>query len=147
MKINGNGFVTQMPDAWEDRTMVTLIAPFAPGQFATNVVITRHTVGASDSIEEFAKMQLEMMRNSLPEFEVLDFRATTVDNRPAVQQLHRFRSEQGEFVQQVQTFVLGNLQIYAMTGTARVTEFNQHLAAFRQIMESIQLFNADETSV
>ncbi|MEP6925005.1 MAG: DcrB-related protein [Pyrinomonadaceae bacterium] len=147
MQISHNEFTTTIPDDWQDRTMLTLVAPFAPGQFATNVVVTRHEVAASDSIESFAKLQLEMMQNSLPAFELLDSRATTINGRPAIQQLHRFRSEQGEFVQQVQTFVLGNLEIYAMTGTARISEFNQHIDAFRQIMDDVHLLNSQENNI
>jgi hypothetical protein len=38
-----------------------LLAPFAPGDFATNFVITKQFVGANLSVEDFAAEQLELM--------------------------------------------------------------------------------------
>lgn len=118
--------------------MITLIAPFQPGGFAANLVVIQHRVEASASVEDFARAQLELLQNSLPEFDLLDFQTTTVNGYAAVQQLHRFASEHG-VLQQVQTFVLGERKIFAVTGTAQVAEFNRHIAAFRQIVENISI--------
>ena len=41
MKLTANDFTTAFPDEWEDRTMVTLVAPFSIGNFAANCVITK----------------------------------------------------------------------------------------------------------
>lgn len=138
MKITHNEFASEFPDDWQDRTMLTLIAPFKPGQFAANIIVVQHDVGASESVEDFARAQLELLQNSLPEFDLLDFQTARVAGCAAVQQLHRFAAEQG-VLQQVQTFVLHNQKVYAVTGTARVEEFNRHIAAFRQVIEKLVL--------
>lgn len=117
--------------------MITLVAPFAPGKFAANVVVTRHAVAPSDSIEDFVAEQLKMLESSLPNFELLDVRNTSVQNFPACQQLHRFRTENG-FLQQVQTFILCGGVIFSITGTSLLDEFDAHIAAFRQIVENFQ---------
>src|SRR4051812_10592772 len=111
MKLTANEFTTSMPDDWQDRTMITLVAPFAAGQFATNCVITKHFVGAYDSLEGFVREQLEIMEQTLPAFEVLDYRIHTVNGFPCCQQLHRFQTETGS-LQQVQTFILSNQKVY-----------------------------------
>lgn len=142
MKLTANDFTTEMPDDWEDRTMVTLVAPFAPGEFAANVVVTKHFIQPTESIEDFVRGQTEILRRSLPDFELLDYRAVKHRGFPACQQLHRFSAENGA-IQQVQTFVLANGAIYAVTGTAAVTDFDRHINAFRQIVENFRITGAE----
>jgi len=138
MKLKHNEFSTVIPDAWEDRTMITMVAPFRAGQFASNVVITRHFVGAGESLEDFVEQQLQIMRESLPTFELLDSRDNTLGGFPSSQQLHRFQTENG-FLQQVQTFVLANQVVYVITGTAPVNDFGQYISAFREIVENFEI--------
>lgn len=142
MKFTANDFTTALPPQWEDRTMITLIAPFTPGSFAANVVITKHFVKADESLEDFAQAQLGILQTSLPEFELLDQRFTTVNDYSSYQQLHRFQSENG-ILQQVQTFMISESVVFAITGTARIEEFERHLAAFRAVVENFQIGQAD----
>jgi hypothetical protein len=142
MKLKHNELSTAIPDAWEDRTMITLVAPFAAGQFASNVVITRHFVQATESLEDFVREQLKIMRDSLPNFELLDSRANTLNGHPSCQQLHRFQTENG-FLQQVQTFVLANKIVYAITGTATAADFEKYIGAFREIVENFEILDED----
>lgn len=139
MKFTANDFTTELPDKWEDRTMVTLFAPFTPGIFASNVVITKHDVEINANIEEFAQEQIQLLQTSLPGFELLDQRLTTVNNYPAYQLLHRFQSDHG-ILQQVQAFLLCKTKIFAITGTSRIEEFDRNIQAFRQVVEN---FRAD----
>lgn len=118
--------------------MITLVAPFAPGGFAANVVITKHLTENSAGLEDFAYEQLQIMESSLPAFELLDRRFTHINNFSAYQQLHRFETENG-LLQQVQTFLMGESAIFAVTGTARAEEFDLHINAFRTIVENFQL--------
>lgn len=137
MKFVANDFSTELPTNWEDRTMITLVAPFETGNFASNLVITKHFVEASVSVEDFAAEQLQLLQVSLPAFELLDRRTTTIRHYPAYQQLHRFQSENG-VLQQVQTFLRAESVIFVITGTARIEEFDRHIGAFRQIVENFQ---------
>lgn len=138
MKVTATDFTTAIPADWQDRTMMTLVAPFAPGEFAANCVITKHFVAAHESLEDFVSEQLQMMQQSLPAFEVLDYRVNTLNGLPCCQQLHRFQTESG-FLQQVQTFILANSSVYVITGTATVNDFNRHLDGFREIVENFQI--------
>lgn len=146
MKFIANGFATELPEDWEDRTMITLVAPFVPGAFASNVVITRHLVAPTDSIEDFARRQLELLKSSLPNFQLLDSRATTVNGYPACQQLHRFRAE-NRVLQQAQTFILADKTVFAITGTAPLEDFDSHIPALRQIVENFRLSDSQEIVV
>jgi hypothetical protein len=138
MNIKHNEFITSMPDDWEDRTMITMVAPFAPGdQFAANVVVTKHTITPRQSIEDFVAEQLEIMKSSVPNFQLLDVRKTSLRGFPASQQFHRFRTESSA-MQQVQTFVLCGAVIFSITGTAPLDEFDRHIVAFRQIVDNFQ---------
>jgi hypothetical protein len=137
MKFTANDFTTEFPNEWEDRTMVTLFAPFTPGSFASNVVITKHNVESNISVEDFAKEQIQLLQTSLPGFELLDQRLTTVNGYPAYQLLHRFQSEHG-ILQQVQAFLLHETKIFAVTGTSRIEEFDKNIQAFRQIVENFR---------
>lgn len=138
MNLNHNEISTVIPNGWDDRTMITLIAPFAPGYFAANVVVNKYFVEPTDSIEDFAREQTRMLGESVPEFEVLDQRGGVVNTYPSYQQLHRFRTENG-MIQQVQTFLLKGQAIYAITGTALVEDFDKHIQAFREIVENFQI--------
>lgn len=142
MDIKHNEFTTAIPDDWEDRTMLTLVAPFAPGDaFAANVVVTKHQIMPRESIESFVAEQLEIMKANAPDFQLLDVRKTSVQGFPASQQLHRFQTDAGA-MQQVQTFILCGKIIFSITGTARLQDFDRHIAAFRQIVDNFQ-FQAD----
>ncbi len=138
MKLHHNEFTTEFPNDWEDRTMITIMAPVKPGEFAANVVITNHPVEPTQSLEEFVAKQSEMLRQALPKFEILDYRVNQVNGNPACQQLHRFQTENG-MVQQVQTFVLANNSIYAITGSSILEKFDENLSAFRQIVENFEV--------
>lgn len=138
MKFTANDFITELPDQWEDRTMVTLLAPFAAGEFASNIVITRHFLESGSTLEDFVNAQLQMMRESLPAFELLDRRFTETNNFASYQQLHRFQSEDG-VLQQVQTFLLAEKTVFVITGTAQVEKFDVHIAAFRRVVENFQV--------
>lgn len=138
MKLTHNEFSTAIPETWEDRTMVTLVAPFRAGEFASNIVITQHFVEAHASLEDFAQEQQKMMRESIADFELLDYRTNELNGRPSCQQLHRFPTQNG-FLQQVQTFILANRRVYVITGTSTVNDFERHIGAFREVVENFEI--------
>ena len=138
MKLTANDFTTAFPDQWEDRTMVTLVAPFSLGNFAANCVITKTPVLAEETLEGFVQEQTDAMRQSLPGFQVLDYRVNTLNGLPSCQQLQRFETENA-VLQQVQTYILARENVYVITGTAEVKNFNEHIAAFRQVVENFQI--------
>ena len=143
MRLISNGFLTEMPDEWNDGTMVTLTEPLNGQQFATNIVVTRQIIAPGQSIEDYTAAQIGFLREAVENFQALDFRATAINSYPACQSLHRFVMNNFA-VQQVQTFILANQTVFNVCGTALVAEFAKHLPAFRQVVENFRVYDADE---
>lgn len=139
MKFIANGFTTELPDAWQDRSMITLVGPPKNG-FAPNVVIMREEIPLTLSIEEYAKRQRDAATAEIPGIEVIDERPTVVNGAPAFQRLHRFAT-QGRTLQQAQTYILGRGVVFAITCTATIDNFNESIPSFQQIVNMFQVGN------
>jgi len=141
--LTANGWTAQMPDGWEDRSLITLIGETDAGGFASNIVVTRQTVEPQATIEEFARAQAEMMRQELASsgsaLQILDERAIQIGNTSSYQRLQKFTLENGQIIQQVQTFFLGANMIYAVTGTATLEGFDRAIPAFKKFVETFRL--------
>lgn len=138
MKIQHNELSSSLPDKWQDRTMLTLVAPFQPGEFAANIVVNRYFVGQTETVENFALTQQRALKESLPAFQLLDFQTVKIHDYPACRQLHRFTAD-SQSIQQVITYLLANQLVYSITGTATMQQFNNHIAAFRQFVEDLKV--------
>ncbi len=135
-----NDFQLNLPDGWQDGSLITLIGPTSASGFAANVVFTREDVSGETTIEEFAAAQASAIDN----LEILDERALTLGELPAFQRLQRFELE-GRSLQQLQTFVLYLTKIFTITCTAEIAEFETNAAAFREIVNSFQLFEREDS--
>ena len=140
MRLIGNGFVTDAPAGWQDRSIITIAGPTSETGFAANVVILREQVGSRQSIEEYARRQREAMEAQIAGLEVLDERPARINGDAAYQRLQRFEA-QGHRLQQSQTFILSGGTMFAVTCTASLEDFNNHLAAFRRVVDSFQCFD------
>lgn len=142
-QFTANGWTAAMPDGWEDRSMITLIAASeAESGFASNIVVTRQRVEAQSDVEEFARAQAEMMRRELGAaggaLQILDERAIEIGGVRSYQRLQRFDAGGGQIVQQVQTFFSGAGEILVVTGTATVEAFDRAIPAFKQFVEAFR---------
>jgi hypothetical protein len=138
MKFVANGFTTEMPEGWQDRSMITLVNTAGEAGFAPNAVIMREPVSPRTSIEDYAAQQRLLTIREIPDLEVLDERPATVNGAPAFQRLQRFES-QGRRLQQAQTYVLGDSMVFVITCTATLEQFNQNISAFRHIVDHFQI--------
>lgn len=136
-KFVANGWTAALPAGWEDRSMITLVGATDGSGFAANIVVTRQQVAPAASIEEFAELQAEMMRREIESVEVLDERAIKINNSPSYQRLQRFTAD-GLPIQQVQTFILSDNIIYAITGTASLEAFDRTIPAFKKFVETFK---------
>ena len=140
MRLIGNGFATEVPAGWQDRSMVTLIGPTSATGFAANVVVVREDIGPRRSVEEYASRQRQAMESQIDGLEILDERPARINGAAAYQRLQRFAS-QGHRVQQAQTFILADGIVFAVTCTASLEDFDKHLDAFRRVVDSFQCFD------
>lgn len=138
MKITANGFTTEVPDEWDDRTMQTFVGPTGRAGFAANIVITRERVAASTKIEDYAAQQRLAVEAEVPTLEILDERVTTINNAPAFQRLQRFTIEDYH-LQQAQTFISAGEVVFVITSTSEVADFDQQIPAFRRIVENFRI--------
>ena len=139
MKFVANDFTTELPDMWQDRSMITLVGPPKNG-FASNVVIMREDIPLNLSIEDYALQQRKAALAEIPGIEIIDERPTKINGSPAFQRLHRFIA-QGRQLQQAQTFILGHEVVFAITCTATVENFNESISSFQQIVNSFQIIS------
>lgn len=139
-----NDFQLDLPDGWQDGSLITLLGPTSANGFAANVVFTREVVKAETGVEEFAAAQLNASNDLIVNLEILDERTLPLGGLPAFQRLRRFELE-GRKLQQLQTFVRYLSQVFAITCTAEAAEFETHAAAFREIVNSFQLFEREQS--
>lgn len=139
MKFLANGFTTELPEGWVDRSMITLVGTVSDATgFASNVVIMRERVGARVSVEDYAAEQRRATEAELPNLEVLDERPTKVNGAAAFQRLQRFNAG-GQQLQQAQTYILGKEEVFVITCTMTVAQFDENAAAFRRIVENFSI--------
>jgi hypothetical protein len=146
MKLIANGFAFDTGSGWEDRSVISVMGPVSAKGFAANLVVVREKISSRESLEEYAGRQAQAMSTQFPGVEILDERSIRINGMAAFQRLHRFRSE-GHSIQQAQTFLLADGFIYTLTGTAELEEFDQHIQAFRQAVETFRVFDTREIAV
>lgn len=138
MRYQANNFTVETPDDWQDRSIITFVAPSAPNEFAPNVVITREAVNAELSVEEYAYRQFEIAQQEVAGLKVIEQKNTTLSGRPAVEIIQRL-SAHNLTLQQLQIFVLLHAEICVITCTATVGSFNQYLPRFRRVLDSFSI--------
>lgn len=138
-KFTANGWTADLPDGWEDRSMITLVGEIDASGFASNIVVTRQLIDSETSLADFASIQAEMMRNEVGNLQVLDERAIDIGGVPAFQRLQRFSVNENQIIQQVQTYFLHGKMIFAITGTATLEAFDRSIPAFKKFVETFKI--------
>ncbi|MGI8786265.1 MAG: DcrB-related protein [Pyrinomonadaceae bacterium] len=138
MQFQGSDYTLEVPDDWQDRSIISFVATVAPSEFAPNVVITKETVDAEMSVEDYANRQFSVTQAEVQGLTVVEQQNITINGRPVVQIVQKI-SAHGLNLQQLQTFVLANEEIYIVTCTATAASFQQHLPRFKKIAQSLRL--------
>lgn len=138
MQYQSNKFALEIPDDWQDRSIVSFSAAVAPNEFAPNVVVTREIIDAETSIEEYTHQQFDITQSEVQGLKIIDRRQTSIGGRAAVQIIQKI-SAHGLTLQQLQTFILGEEEIYIITCTATESSFEQFLPRFQKIAQTFQL--------
>jgi hypothetical protein len=140
MKLIANGYAFETASGWEDRSVISVMGPPSAKGFAANLVVVHEKISPRESLEEYARRQRQAMSAQFPGIEVIDERSVRINGMAAFQRLQRFSSE-GHNIQQVQTFLLADGCIYTVSGTAALEEFDRHIQAFRQAVETFRVFD------
>lgn len=138
MQYQSNNFALEIPDDWQDRSIISFSATVSPNEFAPNVVVTREIIDAETSIEDYTSNQFNITQAEVQGLKIVDQQNTTIGGLPAVQIIQSI-SAHGLNLQQLQTFILGNEEIYIVTCTATAASFDQHLSRFQKIAQTFQI--------
>lgn len=140
MQYQSNNFALDVPDDWQDRSIISFTATVSPNEFAPNVVITREIIDAETSVEDYTHQQFNITQAEVQGLKIVDQQNITIGGRAAVQIVQKI-SAHGLNLQQLQTFILGNEEIYIITCTATAASFEQHLPRFQKIAQTFQISN------
>lgn len=138
MQFRGNNFSLDVPDDWQDSSIISFAAKVAPNEFAPNVVITREPIAPDASVEDFATGQFAVTQTKVEGLEIIERINFELDRKPAVQIVQKI-SAHGLYLQQLQTFILADAEIFIITCTATATSFERHLPRFQKIVQSFQI--------
>lgn len=138
MQFQGNNFVLQIPDDWQDRSIISFVASVAPNEFAPNVVVTKEAVDAEMSVEDYAHREFSVTQAEIPDLNIIERRNTTINGKPAVQIVQKIAAHNLN-LQQLQTFILGDEEIFIITCAAAASSFAAHLPRFQKIVNSFQI--------
>lgn len=137
MKFHGGNFALEIPDDWQNRSVISFVAKVAPTEFAPNVVITREFVDEDTSIEEYASRQFAVTQAEVEGLQIIEQRNTAVGGKPAVQLIQKIAAH-GLKLEQLQTFILTDVEILIITCTSTAANFEQHLPKFAKIIQSFR---------
>lgn len=138
MLFQGNKFALDVPDDWQDHSIISFAATVSPNEFAPNLVVTREPIDEDASIEDYANRQFAVTQAEVEGLKIVEQNNLTVDGKPAVQIIQKIGAH-GLNLQQLQTFILADEEIFIVTCTATSATFDQHLPRFRKIIQSFQL--------
>jgi hypothetical protein len=138
MRYQTGNFSLEVPDDWQDRSIISFTASVSPSEFAPNVVITREAIDRRTSVEEYANRQFDLTQAEVSGLKIIERNNTTVGNLPAVQIVQKIAAH-GLNLQQLQTFILVDEVIVIVTCTSTAASFSQNLPRFNQIVESCRL--------
>jgi hypothetical protein len=138
MQFQGNSFDLEVPDDWQDRSIISFVAMVSPSEFAPNVVVTKEAIDERMSVEDYAQKQFSVTQAEVQGLSVVEQQNIEINGRPAVQIVQKI-SAHGLHLQQLQTFILASEEIYILTCTATAATFQQHLPRFKKIVESLRL--------
>lgn len=141
MRFGGNNFTLEVPDDWQDRSIISFVATVAPGEFAPNVVVTKEPIDEETSVEDYAHRQFAVTQAEVQGLSVVEQQNVEINGRPAVQIVQKI-SAHGLNLQQLQTFILAEEEIYVVTCTSTAAAFQQHLPGFQKIADSLRLKGA-----
>ena len=94
------GLTFESPPGWVDKTILALVAPSSdPESPGANLIVTRETRRAGESVATYAHRQIVQLAARLPQFEMLESSDSQVDGRSATRSRFRWKSAKGTLVQ------------------------------------------------
>lgn len=128
------GVLATKPNEWYDRSIMAFSIP-CDDPMPPNVTLTRDLRNTSkdnldDTIEVYAKQQLETLVSSLPSFNLERERTSYNGQYPAAEFLFSWESGNGRIKQWLIYLLMPDKTIVSFTSTAAASKFSDHEKAF-----------------
>lgn len=132
--------IFQVPDQWQNRSIIAFAAPLEPGQsVAPNVVLTRDLVAPGQTFRSYADSQMVELAKRLDQFNLINRQETQLHNVPAVSLLFSWHGQPGIFMQWQMFFPGANGVIFSGVATATEADFPRYQQVFAQIFGTIEI--------
>lgn len=131
----------ELPDDWDDRTVVALSTPAGSKKPEASLAITRDPAAKNHShLSAYVDHQLVDLAKTCPRFELVERKQIDIDGSPGQQLDFRWRAPDGSTVRQLQSVVLLDSGVaLTVTATADHRRFADHEAGLRTAMQSLRV--------
>lgn len=129
----------EVPQNWEDKTVVALSFPTGAKQPSATMTITREPAKEA-SLATYIDKQLVNMVKTFPRYELLKREEVMVDHQPAIQLEFIWRTPDNIFVHQQQTILLTPQKVVlTFTATTQKGKFKEHEKTFQSFIQSFRI--------
>ena len=136
-----------VPRHWEDRTLVAFAAPAKPGQATSpNVVMTRDTLGAEETIQSYADKQLAELSKRLEAFELDERKEMTFGGQPGVELRFTWQGSVGKLEQRLAMALGKRRTVFCFNATMAKADADQMNPLFDRIMSTIRFPRPGEST-
>ena len=126
-----------LPEGWKDMSVhIFTYAGESPGEF--NVVMSREDVKTNEDINGYAARQMNILKENLNGFQLLEQRSALIGGRQAVRANFTWSSENGMMRQQQHYFYANQLAL-TLTATALESNFARFDKQLALLIESFSL--------
>lgn len=136
-----NGFDSELPQGWSDRSMITLVGPTSQDGFAANLVVTRQPLERGTSVTAFGQSQVEAIANEVEEVKVQFERTANIREREVFQRIHEIRVGD-RWIRQVQAYYVvdrdGQRTGFVVTGSTSPEAFEEALPAIQHFIAKFE---------
>lgn len=129
----------EVPDDWEDKTVIAFEGPKAPGMtVGRNVTLMRVVIppGSSPTLTTFATQQVASLASGLPGFELVRQQSTVAGNLPAVEIVYHWKHPEGSLTQRIMLFQRDRT-VWSFTATALRGDMDAATPGFEKIFKSL----------
>jgi hypothetical protein len=130
--------VFEVPDGWEDRTIVAYSAPGnADETNPPNVVVTREKLPPGGSLRRYVNRQLGILARRLDDFELQEQRELNLGGLPAYEIVFQWAGENGVIHQRLAMVERAGTVLHFTLSVAQA-EAEAHQAAFDTILSTVR---------
>lgn len=141
-RFQANGFYSELPKGWVDRSTLTLVGNPSPDGFVSNITVSRQPLPEGTDAESFGATQIALLEKEFPDVQRIQQGKVEVGPRTLIQRTHLFPSN-GKMVKQAQVYAVlppeSDPTGVVVTCSASPEHFNDVLPEFKVFLENFQV--------